>query len=51
MLTFFFTAMLTYAVGYAGWKIIQYLVTLILALFGYGVELDWDDDDDEEDHQ
>lgn len=47
MLTFFFTAMLTFAVGYAGWKILGYLFLFILGLFGYGVEMEYDDEDDE----
>lgn len=51
MLTFFFTAMLTYAIGFAGWKILKYLFVLILALFGFGVELDWSEDDSDEDHR
>lgn len=46
MLTFFFTAMLTYAIGYAGWKILKYIFVLILALFGLGVEYVDEDDED-----
>lgn len=47
MFSFLFTAMLTVAVGYAGWQVLKYLGILILALFGFGVEY-VDEEDDEE---
>lgn len=53
MLSLFFTAMLYYAIGFAGWKILKFLGLFILSLFGFGFEWvdpeDLEEDEDEKD--